>query len=296
MKPVLEYLPRNSGESFVTRFFDYQYYPTPWHFHPEYELVLVTESTGKRFIGDHISDFKPGDLALIGPYLPHTYKNDAKYFEDDSTLRAKSIVVHFKEDSFGSGFFDLPESTRIASLLERSFRGIAVTGKTNELVAQKLYQLLEKKGCSRWLQLLDILNILSESKDLNYICNHAITGRNTAETIRMNQVINFVLGNFKREISIAEVAGLTNMAENSFSRYFSQRTRKSFTSFVNEVRLNHASKLLIETTKSVTDICLECGYNNLSNFNRQFLKVYKKNPLGFRQIFLNQVIPSDREA
>lgn len=288
MKPVLEYLPRRSGESFVTRFFDYQYYPTPWHFHPEYELVLVTESTGKRIIGDQISDFEPGDLALIGPYLPHTYKNEPKYFEPKSRLRAKSIVVHFKEDTFGAGFFDLPESQKIAGLLERSFKGLAVRGKTNTVVADKLHKLVKAEGCSRWLQLLEILHILSESKSLDYICNNAITGRNTAETIRMNQVINFVLENFHRNISIKDVAQLTNMAENSFSRYFSQRTRKAFTSFVNEVRLNHASKLLIETNQSVTDICMKCGYNNLSNFNRQFLKVYKKNPLRFRKAFIHE--------
>ena len=245
MKPVLEYLQRNSGESFVTKFFDYNYYPTPWHFHPEYELVLVTESTGKRFIGDHISDFKPGDLALIGPYLPHTYKNDPQYFDDLSELRARSIVVHFKEDSFGDHFFNLPEAQRITGLLARSIRGLAITGNTNKLINEKLHALVNAKGLSRWLKLLEILNILSESKDLNYICTGIITGQNQNETARMNKVIDFVIKNFNREILLSEAAGIANMAENSFSRYFSQRNRKSFTSFVNEVRLNHASKLLI---------------------------------------------------
>jgi AraC-like DNA-binding protein len=285
MKPVLEYLPRNSGESFVTKFFDYQYYPTPWHFHPEYELVLVTESTGKRFIGDHICNFKPGDLALIGPYLPHTYKNDPQYFEDNSNLRAKSIVVHFKEDSFGDHFGELPEAQKINSLLGRSIKGLCVTGETNKLISHKLYQLVNAKGFSRWLQLLEILNILSDSKDLEFICNNVITGQNINETARMNKIIDFVIKNFKREILLSEAADLANMAENSFSRYFSQRTRKSFTGFVNEVRLNHASKLLIETPKSITEICTECGFNNLSNFNRQFRKVYQKNPLNFKKLY-----------
>ncbi len=285
MKPVLEYLPRSSGESFVTRVFDYSYFPTPWHFHPEYELVLVTQSTGKRFIGDHVGEFAVGDLALIGPYLPHMYKNPPAYTTANSGLRARSIVVHFKEESFGSGALDLPELQRIAGLLERSFKGLAVTGTTNAIVSRKLHALVKAKDCSRWLGLLDILHILSESKDLHFICNNVITGRNTAETVRMNQVIDFVLKNFSRDISVAEVARLTNMAENSFSRYFSQRTRKSFTNFVNEVRLNHASKLLIETDKSVTDICMACGYNNLSNFNRQFRRLYDKNPLSFKKLF-----------
>ena len=285
MKPVLEYLPRNSGESFVTKFFDYIFYPTPWHFHPEYELVLVTESAGKRLIGDHISDFAPGDLALIGPYLPHTYRNDPPYYEADSGLRAKSIVVHFKEDSLGEGFLSLPEAQKISNLLSRSAKGFAITGKTNQLVSEKLHELIDEKGLSRWLILLEILNILADNRDLSYICNSVITGQNANETARMNKIIDFVIKNFNREILLSEAAGMVNMAENSFSRYFSQRTRKSFTGFVNEVRLNHASKLLIETSKSVTEICMESGFNNLSNFNRQFRKVYGKNPLSFKKLY-----------
>jgi AraC-like DNA-binding protein len=285
MKPVLEYLPRNSGESFVTKFFDYSYYPTPWHFHPEYELVLVTESTGKRFIGDHISDFAPGDLALIGPYLPHTYRNDQQYFDERSGLRARSIVVHFREDSFGNNFLNIPESQKIGNLLSRSTKGLAVTGQTNTLVSEKLYNLINAKGFSRWLLLLDILNILADSKDISFICNNVITGQNPSETARMNKIIDFVIKNFNREILLSEAADLANMAENSFSRYFSQRTRKSFTGFVNEVRLNHASKLLIATSKSITEICTECGFNNLSNFNRQFRRVYQKNPLTFKKLY-----------
>lgn len=113
MKPTLEYLPKRSDESFVTKFFDYPYYPTPWHFHPEYELVLVTESKGKRFVGDNISRFAPGNLTLLGSYLPHMYRNDDEYFKSKSRLRAKSIVVHFTEQSFGGHCINLPEMQEI---------------------------------------------------------------------------------------------------------------------------------------------------------------------------------------
>jgi AraC-like DNA-binding protein len=278
MKPVLEYLPRNDGESFVTRHFEYSYYPTPWHFHPEYELVLVTESTGKRFIGDAISEFKPGDLALIGPYLPHHYRNDPKYYEKKSKRKARSIVVHFREDSFGEHFFKLPETEKIQELLTRSYKGMDIKGKTNQIISKKLFELVEAKSMNRWMLLLEILHILSDSSDLKFICNEVIRGQNATETNRMNRVIDFVIKNFNREISLSEAAGEAHMAENSFSRYFSRRTRKSFTSFVNEVRLNHASRLIAETNKSITEISLDCGFNNLSNFNRQFRKLYKNSP------------------
>lgn len=290
MQPVLEYLPRNSGESFVTRYFNYTYYPTPWHFHPEYEIVLVTESTGRRFIGDQISRFEPGDMVLLGPYLPHTYQNDPEYLNENPVLRAKSIVVHFREDTFGDNFFTLPEAQRIVTLLARSVKGLEISGKTNDLISQKLHELIDAKAMHRWVLLVDILDILSKSQDLRPICTNIITGQNKTETDRMSRILDFVNKSYNRDITLAEVAALANMAENSFSRYFSQRTRKSFTSYVNEVRLSHASKLLIETNKNITDICFESGFNNLSNFNRQFRAVYNNNPVSFRKVYQNQAV------
>jgi AraC-like DNA-binding protein len=284
MKPVLEYLPREAGESFVTRDFEYAYFPTPWHFHPEYELVLVTESTGRRFIGDSISEFKPGDLALIGSYLPHHYRNDPKYYEKKSKLKARSIVVHFKEESFGEHFFKLPETEDIRSLLNRSKKGLHIDGKTHSVIQKKLVDLVKARAFKRWMLLVEILHILSRSEDLHFICNEVIRGQNPTETIRMNRIIDFVISQFHREISLSEAAGIAHMAENSFSRYFSQRTRKSFTGFVNEVRLNHASRLLAETSQSITEISINCGFNNLSNFNRQFRKLYNKNPMTVRKL------------
>ena len=133
MNPVLEHLPKDAEESFVVKDFNYKFYPTPWHFHPEYEIVLVTESTGKRFIGDNISNFSAGNLALIGPRLPHLYRNDAEYYKRNSKLKARSIVVHFLETSFGSNFLSLPETKKIKSLLEKSSKGLEITGKTNKI-------------------------------------------------------------------------------------------------------------------------------------------------------------------
>jgi AraC-like DNA-binding protein len=288
MKPVLEYLPRDEEESFVVKLFDYNYYPTPWHYHPEYELVLVTESNGKRFIGDNIKNFGPGDLALIGPNVPHLYRNDTAYYQPQSTLRAKSIVVHFLPSSIGEDFLELPASKKIRDLLSRSAFGLDIEGKTNALVSKQLYSLLELKGMPRLMKLLEILNTLSETKDYQPISKQTIVGENEKESERLSKVFEYVIKNSLSEIKIKEVADLVFMAENSFSRYFSQRTRKSFSAFVIEIRLSHASKLLIETGKSVSEICFESGFNNLSNFNRQFRELYGINPLTYRKQYLHK--------
>jgi AraC-like DNA-binding protein len=289
MKPVLEHLPLKAKESFVVKYFDYPYYPTPWHFHPEYELVLVTESTGKRFVGDSVTDFKPGNLAFIGPNLPHLYRNDAAYYKPNQNMHASSIVIHFLETSFGENFLSLPETKKLSKLFAKSTRGLEVTGKTNTLVSKKMHDLCHAEGLTRWIGLLDILNILSASKEVAYISNEVVQGRNETESGRLNTVIEFVMKNFKREIMTGEAATLVNMAQNSFSRYFTQRTRKTFTAFVNEMRLNHACKLLAEGSTSVTDICFECGFNNLSNFNRQFKAVYHVSPLNYRKTLTEHV-------
>jgi len=288
MRPVLEHLPLDSGESFVVKCFDYDYYPTPWHFHPEYELVLVTESTGKRFIGDSISDFGPGDLAFIGPDLPHLYRNDPKYYQTGSGLRAKSIVIHFLEKSFGEHFLAVPETKTLGGLFDRSKRGLELTGKTNQEISEKMIELTGLKGFPRWLLLLEILQIMADSGDLGYISRQVVTGHNEKESERLNKVFEFVMKSFSSEIRIREVAAMVNMAENSFSRYFSQRTRKTFSSFVSEVRLVNACKMLLESQESVSRICFDCGFNNLSNFNRRFRKTYQISPLAYRKLYWNK--------
>jgi AraC-like DNA-binding protein len=289
MKPVLEHLPKEGEESFVVKFFEYNYYPTPWHFHPEYEIVLVTESTGKRFIGDNICNFGPGNLALIGPNLPHLYRNDAAYYEHGTTLRATSVVVHFLGTSFGDNFLSLPETNNIKNLLAKSARGLDITGKTNDIISNKLVELTKLKGFPRYLKLLEILQIMSETKDCNFISGGGVTGMNEKESERMDEVLKFVMKNFGENISLQDAAKVANMAENSFSRFFKQRTRKTFTSYLNEIRLNHAAKLLIENNRPIVDICYECGFNNLSNFHRYFKAMHNTSPLYYRKAFWDKV-------
>ncbi|KIC94597.1 AraC family transcriptional regulator [Flavihumibacter solisilvae] len=288
MKPALEYLPRESDHSFVVKYFDYNYYPTPWHYHPEYEIVMVTESTGKRFIGDAVSDFEPGNLAFIGPNIPHTYKNDDRYYEDGSGLRAKSIVIHFTEASLGTDFLALPESRIITRLFDQSLNGIEILGKTRDRIATKLHEIVELKGMRRWLCLVDILTGIAESKECEAITNASVIGFNEKESRRLCNVLDWITNNFENNISLSDAARVAQMNDNAFSRFFSQRTRKTFSSFVQELRLQKAAKLLIENEMTVTEVCYECGYNNISNFNRQFLQQYQLNPLRYRKLFCRE--------
>lgn len=288
MKPALEHLPKEKDHSFVVKFFDYNYYPTPWHYHPEYEIVMVTESTGKRFIGDHISDFRPGNLAFLGPNIPHTYRNDNKYYEKDSLLRAKSIVIHFTAGSLGNDFLKLPESAPLNKLFQRSLYGLDIGGRTQRYVRNKLYEIVSLTGMKRWLCLVEILMEIAGSKNISHITKTPQTGFNEKESTRLCKVFDWVTTNFDKEIRLSEAAQIAEMNENAFSRYFSQRTRKTFSEFIQELRLKKAAKLLVENNMTVTEICYDCGYSNISNFNRQFLNHYQMNPLKYKKAFLSK--------
>src|SRR5258705_669463 len=283
MKPALEHLPKEKDNSFVVKYFDYNYYPTPWHYHPELEIVMVTESTGKRFIGDHISDFAPGNLAFLGPNIPHTYRNDDKYYEEGSDLRAKSIVIHFTEASLGSDFLKLPEATPVNKLLEQSSQGLDIFGETYQEISKKLLDIVTLDGLKRWLCLIEILMELAESKTAYPITQTVHIGYNERESKRLCSVFDWVTANFEKEIRLSEAAEIAQMNENAFSRFFSLRTRKTFSGFVQELRLKKAAKLLVENDMTITQVCYDCGYNNVSNFNRQFLAHYQMNPMKYRK-------------
>jgi AraC-like DNA-binding protein len=288
MKPLLERLPLAQGESFVVKFFDYKYYPTPWHYHPEYEIVMVTESTGKRFVGNDISDFKPGNLALLGPNIPHTYRNDEKYYTKHSKLKARSIVIHFSETSLGHDFLQLPEAKPIVQLLQKSMQGLDVSGKTNEAVFEKLTLITEQKGIRRWHTLIEILMLLAESRSLKAITGTPQIGYNEKESERMCKVFDWLTLNYSSAIKLADAAKIATMNENAFSRFFAKRTRKTFSTYVQEMRLQKAARLMVEDEMSITQICYDCGYNNISNFNRQFLNYFEMNPVNYRKMFLKR--------
>ncbi|HYH55181.1 MAG TPA: AraC family transcriptional regulator [Anseongella sp.] len=288
MKPILEHLPRDAEESFVVRDFSYPWYPTPWHYHPEYEIVLVTESRGKRFIGDRITDFDKGDLALIGPNLPHLYRNDSEYYAPGSALRARSIVIHFLDDSIGKDLLSLPEARNIRRLLDRSLSGIEFTGASNRLISAKVGEILSLNGFERWLKLMEILHAMAESTEFNYISGTGMEAYNEKDHERLQQVFEFAMSHFREDIRLEQAAELASMAPAAFSRYFKYRTRKTFSGFLLELKTGYAAKLLINTGKSVAEICYESGFNNLSNFNRHFKTFYGMQPLQFRKQHLSR--------
>ena len=288
MKPVLEKLTLEPKYSFVVLNDILPYYPTPWHYHPEYELVLVVKSTGQRIVGDNIENFVDGDLVLIGPNLPHVYNNDSQYYEGKEELTAEAIVIHFTEESFGKGLFKLPEMTLIKQLFKKSQCGLKFKGKTRKVITSKMRNILASSGSSRIIELLSILEILSLSSEYQLLSSPGfILKNNSSGAERITKVHEYILRNFSKDISLEDVAGIANMAPNSFCRLFKSCTRKTFSTFLNEIRIGYACKLISEGKQNIAEICYSSGFNNLSNFNRQFKKITQKSPLQYKKNYMS---------
>jgi len=287
MKPILEKLTPEPECSFVLQKDTFPYYPTPWHYHPEYELVLVLRSSGRKIIGDHVSRFSDGDLALIGPNLPHVYDNDPAYYEKDSQLRAEAIVIHFAEDFLGKSFFQLPEMKKVMQLLKSAQQGLQIEGKARQQLAGRMKLMLDLPPAQRLTELLNMLIMLSLSDEKRLLASPGFVqtyGRSDAE--RLDPVFAYLMQHFTEHVALEEVAALANMSPQSFCRFFKHSTRKTFLSFLNELRVGHACRLISENRYNISEIGYKSGFNNLSNFNRQFRRVMGKTPSAYRKAYL----------
>lgn len=290
MKAILQKVPGSLDSSFAVQEFRSSYFDVPWHFHPEFELVYIMEGSGTRFIGDGIDTFQPGDLVFIGSNLPHWYRNDPEYYDNDPTLKAASIVIQFTTDFLGETFLFSPEMFKIHQVLQRAQRGLEIHGLLAQKVSRMMTEITSLKGMDRLLHLLSILNTISNSEEFKLLSNKGPTvGININDPKRINKVYEYVMNHFTESITIEDASNLIHMCPSTFCRYFKKRTRKTFSNFLNEIRISHACKLLIEEDLSVTEICYKSGFNNISYFNRQFKSHKNLTPQAFRNEYFRSV-------
>lgn len=260
------------------------FFQSPFHSHPELELVYVKESFGKRIIGNSVMPFEPGDMVFLGSDLPHVWLNDEMYYQGISTLKANAIVVYFSKDIFGPAFYELKETQKINELFFQAGKGISIIGKTNKQIAKKLEKLILKKDFEVIIGLFEILSMLSESQDRVYINNEAYsTAHKDSKKDRLSEVFQYVNENYKKDIVLIEIAAIANMTPTSFCRMFKLKTKKSFVEYLNEIRVSKACKFLLETDLSMSEIAYECGYKTASNFNKRFKKFMGMTPSEFKK-------------
>lgn len=259
-----------------------------WHYHPEIELMAVLESTGFILVGDSIERFEPGTIVLIGKNLPHMWQNDKIYYSESSELSALTQSIHFNEH-FAGGLLEIPEMSDLYRLLQKARRGIKFTGVQNNLIISKINNIFNLYGYERILSFLDILKQLSLQSEFRTLSSLGyIDSFNEIRDTKILPVYEYIMNNFKEEITLAKVADVANMNPSAFSRYFKSVQKKTFIQFLNEIRIGYTCKLLIDGHYSITRACFESGFNNLSNFNRQFLAIKNMSPTAYLKMYANR--------
>lgn len=284
--PVLEQVQPGFGSSFLMkRFYKDEPNTKPtWHYHPEIELVYIAKGSGKVHIGQHLSYFSNGVLLMIGPNLPHLG------FVDRMSLNEEEIIVQFKMDFLGDSFFEADEMFRIRALIERSRAGIRFADHLIPDMGNKLKELLAMTQFNRLIYFIKLLNEMAEYEDYELLNaeSHFLVSKQQ-DNDRMDQIFKYVRNNFDTEISLEEIAKRVSLTVPAFCRYFKKATSKTFTEYVNEFRIVHATKLLSEGQLSLTEIYMECGFNSQSHFIKQFKRITGQTPSEYRKGLLKTI-------
>lgn len=284
MKSVEQRLPQEFDKSFIVFHEKGQFFPCPWHYHPEYELVLVVKSTGRRMVGDHIGYFDEGDLVFMGPSLPHVWVNDPEYVEGRADQQAHGIVVQFVSSFLGNAFMAIPEMESFQKFLMSSGRGAVIFGKTRMEIASLMQSMITMNGLQRLSALLTIFDLLARSQEYDLLASpgfvHTVPQKSLDHFGRINE---YIMKNFQDDIPLPRIANEANMAVTTFCNFFKEHYRVTFVEYLNSIRVGHACRLLAEENRNIVEVAYECGFNNLANFNRQFKKIKTMTPSEYRK-------------
>lgn len=267
---------------------DFPHFTYPWHFHSEFEIVYVLKSSGKRFVADSVEPFSEGDITLLGSNLPHFWKSES---ENSSENRVNAIVVQFHSDFFREEINSYPEFHRISEMLKRATRGIHFAPPSSEKIGRMLKRLLKMNGLERMLYFIKLMDVMARTENYRLLASKGCLLEEHRElNSRLDKIMHFINTNYQRKITQEEVASKIGMTTAAFCRYFREKTGKGFIYFINEMRIGYACKLLIENHLSISQICFECGFNNLSNFNRMFKRQTGCTPGEYQQQFIRATV------
>ena len=285
MKPHYHKVPKKLENSFSLRKDISANFESTWHYHPELELHYTKKGEGLRFIGDNISNFNSDEMLLLGENLPHTWKSQDAYLHPQSKLEVEAMVMHFLPDCLGQEFLSLPEAYQLNQLIKKAKNGLLIHGDTKRKLLNLLEATYQAENLDRISLFISILSTLAETNEYEPITSsHAFYQSNQLETDRLNQIYTYTLKNYMNKISLAQIASLSCLSITSFCRYFKMMTNKTYTDFLSEIRISYACKFLIENKQlTIESISSETGFNNASNFFRQFKKTIGLTPKAYRK-------------
>lgn len=269
MKPILMRHSEPINESFKIWHNGDPYRHNPWHYHPECEITYIIKGRGSLFIGDQMVDYGDDELVIFGANLPHEFRS---HVTDNPDFYSESYSVHFNQHFLGESFYQLPEVQLVNDILSHASRGIRVDDPTTKANLKVLLErLYSTKGLPKVYLILEIFHLLTQCPKMVYLSSSSFVDIiDQDKDNRINEVYQYVMKNFTSSITIQDVASLVSMTETSFCRFFRDRTHKSFTQYVTEVRVGYACRLLLEGTLTIAQVAYSSGFGNLSHFNKQF--------------------------
>lgn len=271
----MEHLTVAAGTSFRVRLRREPSFAFEWHFHPEYELTLITSGGGRRFVGDAIEPYRAGDLVLVGPDLPHTWQSE-------SPGRCEAVVVQFRRDFLGPELWRAPEFTDTAVLLTRATRGLAFPPGPGE---QLMALAAEPDATRRLLGLLQVLVTLSTVAGRPLASEGYAPHLDDHARRRVDAVCRYIAEHHTGPVTLADAARIANLTPAAFCRFFRRATGHTLTGYLTRLRIGTARRQLIETDHPVAQIAADCGFASLSHFNRTFRRLTGESPREFRRAF-----------
>lgn len=263
---------------------------TPWHHHPEYELVLIVKGEGKRLVGDHVTRFKENDLVFLGPFLPHQWACD---IDDDNAAdgpKNEAFVIQFGYTFLGNEFFEVPENASLKRFLIESSRGYEILGKSKTQIISILHKMAGMNDVQRFYALFTIFEIMGSMTEYNFLASlNAYDELSLKENKPLQQAMQYILHNFQKRIQIEDLLTLTNMSYASFYPAFKKAYLMPFKDYLLNVRIGYACKLLTEGSMQISEIAYDSGFENISNFNRQFKKIKNITPSQFQKQYRSGV-------
>ncbi|BDD01923.1 AraC family transcriptional regulator [Persicobacter psychrovividus] len=287
---IFDKVPFAEHQAYMIRYFEIPYVDYPLHQHDAYELTFTQNSYGTRLIGNSIDPFHENDLALIGPNLPHQWQNDEVYINSKHE-KILLTVVHFTEQGL-TQILEQPAGQKIKKLLEDSQKGIAF----DKIIVDQILVLLQKMKSTDtmegYLAFLQMLHTLADADHYRQLSTASFVGGNERNEQRIKSAYRYIHENFKNDICLNDVADHLCMSASAFAHFFKKNTGFTFSSFINESRIAVACEMLQYGQQSISSICYEVGFQNLSYFNRVFKKIKGLSPLEFRQAFQKNYAPA----
>lgn len=290
MKPDLEVVQIGRSESFKAWAHGYPYHTVRWHFHPEYEIHHVVATQGQYFVGDFIGNFEPGNLVLTGPNLPHNW---VSHLATGESVPLRGRVLQFTEDFIGDAMELLPELAACEGLLETSRRGALFSPATAEAAAPMLAELVTAQGIRRIEVFIGLLGLLQRAEVTTLTSTNYLPDPSGFMSTGINEALAYINANLTEPFTETDLAAIAGLSPSAFSRSFRRHTGQALVKYVNRLRINLACQQLMgKDEMKITDVCFSSGFNNISNFNRQFQAQKGMTPSRFRDLLAQNQHPA----